>query len=127
MACVVDIRHVSKYFAKVAANKDVSLTVDAGQVVALLGENGAGKSTIMKILYGLYTKDEGEILIDGVPQQIHSPKDAMACGIAMIQQHAMRKSRRWPGNTALTSRSTYPWGSWPSACSKRSRSSRRCI
>ena len=87
MACVVDIRHVSKYFAKVAANKDVSLTVDAGQVVALLGENGAGKSTIMKILYGLYTKDEGEILIDGVPQQIHSPKDAMACGIAMIQQH----------------------------------------
>ena len=87
MACVVDIRHVSKYFAKVAANKDVSLTVDAGQVVALLGENGAGKSTIMKILYGLYAKDEGEILIDGVPQQIHSPKDAMACGIAMIQQH----------------------------------------
>ena len=53
MACVVDIRHVSKYFAKVAANKDVSLTVDAGQVVALLGENGAGKSTMMKILYGL--------------------------------------------------------------------------
>ena len=66
MACVVDIRHVSKYFAKVAANKDVSLTVDAGQVVALLGENGAGKSTIMKILYGLYAKDEGEILTAGV-------------------------------------------------------------
>ena len=61
MACVVDIRHVSKYFAKVAANKDVSLTVDAGQVVALLGENGAGKSTIMKILSGLYAKDEGDI------------------------------------------------------------------
>ena len=60
---VVEIRHVSKYFAKVIANKDVSFTVHQGEVVALLGENGAGKSTIMKILYGLYGADEGEIRI----------------------------------------------------------------
>ena len=50
---VVEMRHVTKYFAKVIANKDVSLTVGEGEVLALLGENGAGKSTIMKILYGL--------------------------------------------------------------------------
>ena len=153
MACVVDIRHVSKYFAKVAANKDVSLTVDAGQVVALLGENGAGKSTIMKILYGLYTKDEGEILIDGVPQQIHSPKDAMACGIAMIQQHFSLVPTHTATENIILGNSRgllnlkacnekikalarkygfdipvdLPVGKRPSACSKRSRSSRRCI
>ena len=49
----VELQHVTKCFAKVVANKDVSLTVNKGEVVALLGENGAGKSTIMKILYGL--------------------------------------------------------------------------
>ena len=93
MACVVDIRHVSKYFAQVAANKDVSLTVDAGQVVALLGENGAGKSTIMKILYGLYAKDEGEILIDGVRHR-NDPAAFFSCADA----HGNRKhhSRQQP-------------------------------
>jgi simple sugar transport system ATP-binding protein len=84
---IVEISRVSKYFAKVVANKDVSLTVHAGEVVALLGENGAGKSTIMKILYGLYGKDEGVIKIRGEERQIKSPADAMRLGIAMIQQH----------------------------------------
>ena len=84
---IVEISHASKYFAKVVANKDVSLTVHAGEVVALLGENGAGKSTIMKILYGLYGKDEGTIKIRGEERQIKSPADAMRLGIAMIQQH----------------------------------------
>ena len=82
-----EMRHVSKYFAKVIANKDVSLSVQRGEVLALLGENGAGKSTIMKILYGLYSLDEGSILMDGKEQKIGSPKDAMALGISMIQQH----------------------------------------
>ena len=84
---VVEIRHVSKYFSKVIANSDVSFSVGKGEVVALLGENGAGKSTIMKILYGLYSADEGEILIDGKTARIKNPKDAMSYGIAMIQQH----------------------------------------
>lgn len=84
---VVEMRHVTKYFAKVIANKDVSLTVGEGEVLALLGENGAGKSTIMKILYGLYGLDEGEIFIRGQQVQIKNPADAMARGIAMIQQH----------------------------------------
>ena len=83
----VELQHVTKCFAKVIANKDVSLTVNKGEVVALLGENGAGKSTIMKILYGLYGMDEGTILIGGEKAQIKTPADAMARGIAMIQQH----------------------------------------
>ena len=83
----VELRNVTKCFAKVVANKDVSLTVNDGEVLALLGENGAGKSTIMKILYGLYGLDEGKILIHGEEVQIKSPADAMARGIAMIQQH----------------------------------------
>lgn len=86
-APVVELKHITKCFAKVVANKDVSLEVNKGEVVALLGENGAGKSTIMKILYGLYSLDEGQILIRGKETTIKSPADAMANGIAMIQQH----------------------------------------
>ena len=61
--------------------------IQRGEVLALLGENGAGKSTVMKILYGLYKADEGQIFMDGKEQKIGSPKDAMALGISMIQQH----------------------------------------
>ena len=84
---VVEMKHITKCFAKVVANKDVSLVVNEGEVVTLLGENGAGKSTIMKILYGLYSLDEGQILIRGKETTIKSPADAMKNGIAMIQQH----------------------------------------
>ena len=84
---VVEIDHVSKRFAKVLANHDVSITLNKGEVVALLGENGAGKSTIMNILYGIYHMTSGEIRIDGVKQNITTPRDAMALGISMIQQH----------------------------------------
>lgn len=83
----VTLQHVTKCFAKVVANHDVSLEVYPGEVVALLGENGAGKSTIMKILYGLYSKDAGTILIHGKEANIKSPADAVNSGIAMIQQH----------------------------------------
>lgn len=82
-----EIKNVSKYFSKVIANKNISLTINKGEVLALLGENGAGKSTIMKILYGLYQADEGKILKNGAVQKITSPKAAMALKIAMIQQH----------------------------------------
>jgi simple sugar transport system ATP-binding protein len=83
----LEIRDVTKLFAKVVANRHVSFSIGSGEVVALLGENGAGKSTIMKILYGLYRADTGEILIDGKKTRISSPKDAMALGISMIQQN----------------------------------------
>lgn len=82
-----ELRNVSKYFARVVANKDISFSIQRGEVLALLGENGAGKSTVMKILYGLYKADEGQIFMDGKEQKIGFPKDAMALGISMIQQH----------------------------------------
>ncbi len=87
MAPFFELRGISKCFARVVANKDVSFSINRGEVLALLGENGAGKSTIMKILYGLYRADSGEILMDGVEKHIHSPRDAMELGISMIQQH----------------------------------------
>ncbi len=83
----LEIRDVTKLFSQVVANRRVSFSIRGGEVVALLGENGAGKSTIMKILYGLYRADSGAILIEGVERRIASPKDAMALGISMIQQH----------------------------------------
>lgn len=84
---LVELRNITKYFAKVIANNNISLSIRKGEVLALLGENGAGKSTIMKILYGLYQAEEGKIEIDNIPVKISSPKDAMNRGIGMIQQH----------------------------------------
>ena len=81
----VELKHITKRFAKVLANDDVSITINKGEVVALLGENGAGKSTIMKILYGLYHATSGEILIDGKTEKITSSEDAVKLGISMIQ------------------------------------------
>lgn len=86
-APAVELNHITKRFAKVLANDDVSITINQGEVVALLGENGAGKSTIMKILYGLYHATSGDILIHGKKERIDSPKDAVNLGISMIQQH----------------------------------------
>jgi simple sugar transport system ATP-binding protein len=82
-----ELRNITKCFSKVIANRGVNLSVEKGEVLALLGENGAGKSTLMKILYGLYRADEGQILVNGIVRRINSPKEAMALGISMIQQH----------------------------------------
>lgn len=84
---VVELKHVSKRFAKVLANDDISMKIYPGEVVALLGENGAGKSTVMKILYGLYQATSGEIWVDGAKRTIKTPKIAMDLGISMVQQH----------------------------------------
>lgn len=84
---VIELKHITKRFARVLANNDVSMTIHKGEVVALLGENGAGKSTIMKILYGLYHATSGDIFIDGKERKISSPREAMDLGISMIQQH----------------------------------------
>ncbi len=86
---MLEIRNVRKAFGDCVANEDVSLRVKPGTIHAIVGENGAGKSTIMKVVYGFYRPDEGEILYDGKPVTIRNPHDAIALGIGMVHQHFM--------------------------------------
>jgi simple sugar transport system ATP-binding protein len=83
----VELRGITKRFGDVVANDGVDLTLGAGTIHALLGENGSGKTTLMSVLYGLYEKDEGEIIVDGEPYEFDTPRDAMDAGIGMIHQH----------------------------------------
>ncbi|MDQ3801781.1 MAG: ABC transporter ATP-binding protein [Acidobacteriota bacterium] len=86
---MLELRNITKTFGDVVANNDVSIKIEKGTIHAIVGENGAGKSTIMRIAYGFYTSDAGEILIDGKPAQIRNPHDAIALGIGMVHQHFM--------------------------------------
>jgi ABC-type uncharacterized transport system ATPase subunit len=83
------LRDITKRFGTLTANDRINLTVEPGEIHALLGENGAGKSTLMNVLYGLYTADEGEILLDDKVQRFASPGDAIKAGIGMVHQHFM--------------------------------------
>ena len=83
----LELRHVTKHFGHVVANDDVALSVEPGQIHAVLGENGAGKSTLMKVIYGAVHPDAGEILWDGKPVRVDSPHKARELGIAMVFQH----------------------------------------
>jgi simple sugar transport system ATP-binding protein len=89
VSVAVELRHITKRFPGVIANKDVSLKVESGTVHALVGENGAGKSTVMKILYGMQSPDSGEILVNGQAVDFKNPNDAIAAGIGMVHQHFM--------------------------------------
>jgi general nucleoside transport system ATP-binding protein len=83
----LELKHISKQYPAVKANDDVSLTVQPGEIHAILGENGAGKSTLMKIVFGAVQPDAGTIAIDGEPVTIRNPHEAKAQGIAMVFQH----------------------------------------
>ena len=67
---ILEAKNITKKFPGVIANEDVNLTLNSGQILALLGENGAGKSTLMNIIYGLYQPTEGEIWVKGSPVQM---------------------------------------------------------
>ena len=84
---LIEARNLTKKFPGVLANDNVSLTLEKGEIVALLGENGAGKSTLVKMIYGLYGSDSGELFIKGEKVDFHSPADAIAKGIGMVHQH----------------------------------------
>src|SRR6476660_3301345 len=77
---------VGKRFGATIALAGVDLTVDAGQVLALVGENGAGKSTLMKVLSGAHLPDEGQMWLDGHPYAPRDPLEARRAGVAMIYQ-----------------------------------------
>lgn len=86
---MLELKNIRKTFGDCVANDDVSLIVHAATIHAIVGENGAGKSTAMKIVYGFYNPDSGEIFLDGKPVTIRNPHDAIALGIGMVHQHFM--------------------------------------
>jgi rhamnose transport system ATP-binding protein len=86
---VIEIRDVSKRFGSTQALADVSLALHPGEIHALLGENGAGKSTVIKIMTGVVEPDAGEVVVGGVPTRVASPIQAQSLGVAAIYQEPM--------------------------------------
>src|SRR5690348_2583920 len=86
-APVVELRGVTKRFGPVEVLSDVDLSLRGGRVHSLAGENGAGKSTIVKILAGVHRPDAGRILLDGSDIELHGAADARRHGIAVVHQH----------------------------------------
>ena len=84
---VLQLRGITKRFGSVVANHRVDLDVYPGEILAILGENGCGKTTLMNMIAGIYFPDEGQIFVDGHEVVISSPKDAFKHGIGMIHQH----------------------------------------
>jgi simple sugar transport system ATP-binding protein len=83
---LVEVRGISKYYGNVIALHDITTKVRAGTVTCVLGDNGAGKSTFIKILSGVHRHDEGILLVEGRPVSFRSPRDARAHGIATVYQ-----------------------------------------
>lgn len=83
----LELKNISKKFGDKYANKNVSLTLHHGEILAILGENGSGKTSMVNMVAGIYYPDEGEIFVDGNPAVITSPKDAFGYKIGMIHQH----------------------------------------
>ena len=83
----LECRGITKTFGRVVANKNCDLTVYQGEILAILGENGSGNTTLMKMVAGIYFPDEGSIFVNGEEATIASPKDAFAYKIGMIHQH----------------------------------------
>ena len=86
---IFEMKNIVKMYGSLCANDNVSLHLNRGEILAIVGENGAGKSTIMKILYGLEKPTSGEIYVNGKQMHFRNPSDAMAAGIGMVQQHFM--------------------------------------
>lgn len=85
----IEMQGITKSFPGVLANDKIDFTVEKGEIHGLLGENGAGKTVLMSILYGLYKPDEGRIFVNEKQVEIDSPRTAMKLGIGMVHQHFM--------------------------------------
>lgn len=88
------MKHITKVYGTLYANDDVPLTLDQGEVLAVVGENGAGKSTLMKCLFGIYNKDDGKIFLDGKEVNFRSSREALDNGVAMVHQELNQALRR---------------------------------
>lgn len=102
---MIEMRGITKRFGALTALDHVDFSLEKGEIHALLGENGAGKTTIMNVLYGMLQPDEGEILVEGRPVRFRDSLDAIQENIGMVSQHFMlvpgalghRKRRRGAG------------------------------
>ncbi|HEX4779710.1 MAG TPA: ATP-binding cassette domain-containing protein [Usitatibacter sp.] len=110
MTPLVETRNLTKHFGGIHAVERVSCTLHAGEVVGLLGHNGAGKSTFIKVLSGVYPADEGEILVKGEPREFDSPAEAREAGIETIYQSlALAENLDAPANLFLGRELLTPW------------------
>ena len=108
---LIDVQNISRYFGSVIALKDISMKVNAGEVMCLLGDNGAGKSTLIKILSGVHQQSEGRYLVEGKEVHFTSPRDALSAGIATVfQDLAMIPLMGISRNFFLGSEPTVGWG-----------------
>ena len=106
----VEFRNVSKRFGQVQANDRVSFVVPRGTIHGIIGENGAGKSTAMKLLYGMYRPDSGEVLLNGRPVAWKSPADAIASRVGMVHQHFMLAGPQTGLDNILLGAEPTTWG-----------------
>jgi D-xylose transport system ATP-binding protein len=108
---LVELRNIRVAFGGVHAVDDVSIDLFPGEVVALVGGNGAGKTTLIRTLSGAHPADSGEILIEGKPVKIETPRDARALGVETIYQTlALAENIDAPGNMFLGRELTTGWG-----------------
>jgi simple sugar transport system ATP-binding protein len=111
MADLIELQQVSKYFGNVIALQNITTSLKAGQVTCVLGDNGAGKSTFIKILAGVHRPDTGRFIMNGAETNFHSPRDAKAAGIATVYQDlAMAPLMSIWRNFFLGSEPTRGWG-----------------
>ncbi len=102
MGYLLEARNITKRFGGLVAVNNVSMGVNAGEVVGLLGDNGAGKSTLIKVISGVYKADAGTVLFQGKEVEIGSPMDALAMGIETIYQDlALAENLNTPANIFL--------------------------
>lgn len=89
MANRLEMKNMTKKYGNFLANEDISISLQAGEIHAIIGENGAGKTTLMRMLYGMERPTSGDIFIDGKKAAFHGPNDAIRQGIGMVHQHFM--------------------------------------
>ena len=96
---VLELEGISKHYGAITALTDISLTLQAGEVVGLVGDNGAGKTTLVKIIAGNFHPSEGQIRLNGQAVELHGPKDARSKGIEIVYQDlALADDRREAGD-----------------------------